>query len=191
MHRLRRGALLAAVAVVGALALSGCRSQPNVAVYVGHTSYSQQRVEKMASELEQRSPYKGGAARMTVAQWIVQRDVAKQMLTVRHIALPAVDLKDTAAKTKLPPGSELVKLFGEYQAYDGAIQQRATPTEPTPADLKELFNRAQTAGLVAKGSSQAAFTQGILAQNQELIASKIGIRNIYADGIKRGRVSVN
>src|SRR3954454_22347303 len=95
MHRLRRGALLAAVAVLGALALSGCRSQPGVAIYIGDTTYSQKRVEALVSELRTLPNFKAGDARALVTKWIVQRDVAKQMLTARHIALPPAQVQET------------------------------------------------------------------------------------------------
>jgi hypothetical protein len=191
MHRLRRGALLAAVAVAGTLALSGCRSQPSVAIYIGDTTYSQKRVEKLASELRAIPDFKTGDARKLVAQWIVKRDVAKQMLTVRHIALPPVALQETAQQTGLPATGELVKLYAEYQAFNGAIQQRATPAEPSDADFADLFKRAQAAGIVEKGSSEAAFKQGLGDQNTQLFETNLGIRNIYNDGIKRAHVAVN
>jgi hypothetical protein len=191
MHRLRRGALPAAVAVVGVLALSGCRSEPDVAIYINDATYSQQRVDKLAAELKAIPEFKTGDARKLVAQWIVKRDVAKQMLTVRKIALPPVQLQETAQQSGLPPTGELIKLYAEYQAYNGAIQQRATPAEPSPAEFTDLFKRAQAAGIVEKGSTEAAFRQGLGDQNLQLFATNLGIRNIYNDGIKRAHVTVN
>jgi hypothetical protein len=190
MHRLRRGALVAAVTVLGALALSGCRSQPSVAIYVGDTAYSQKRVERMAAELQKLPNYTKADTRRLVAQWIVQRDVAKRMLTVRHIALPAAQPDEVAKQAGLPANSELVRLYSEYQAFNGAIQQRATPAEPTEADFTDLYKRAKAAGIAA-GQSEAQFRQGLGDQNLQLFETNLGIRNIYQDGIKRANVTVN
>jgi hypothetical protein len=192
MHRLRRGALVAAVTVLGTLALSGCRSQPSVAIYIGDTTYSQKRVERMATELQKLPSYTKADTRRLVAQWIVQRDVAKQMLTVRKIALPPTQSDEISKESGLPANSELVRLYAEFRAYDAAIQYRATPTEPTEADFADLYKRAKAAGITG-GQSEAQFRQALSqqAQNLQLVETNLGFRNIYMDGIKRANVAVN
>jgi hypothetical protein len=191
MHRVRRVSLLAVLAVTGALALSGCRSQPSVAVYVGDTKYTQKQVETLATELKSIPEFKTGDARKLVTQWIVRRDVARKMLTDRRIALPEVKLQETAQSTGLPSSGDLVKLYAEYQAFNGAVQERATPAEPTDADYAELYRRAKLAGLVDANTPEAQFRQGLGEQNLQLFATNLGIRNIYLDGIKKAHVTVN
>jgi hypothetical protein len=191
MYRVRRVSLLAILAVVGALTLSGCRSQPSVAIYVGNTTYTQKQVEKLATELKAIPEFKTGDARKLVTQWIVRRDVARKMLTDRRIALPAVELQQAAQSTGLPATGALVKLYAEYQAFNGAIQERSTPAEPTDADFAELYRRAKLAGLVQPGTPEAQFRQGLGDQNLQLFATNLGIRNIYLDGIKKAHVTVN
>jgi hypothetical protein len=190
MYRLRRVSLLAVLAVAGALALSGCRSQPSVAIYVGDTTYTQRQVEKLATELTALPAFKTGDARKAVTQWIVQRDVAKKMLTDRRIALPPVEMR-AAQSAGLPANGALIKLYAEYQAFTGAVQQRATPAEPTEADFAELYRRAKLAGIVEPGTPEAQFRQSLGEQNLQLFATNLGIRNIYLDGIKKAHVTVN
>jgi hypothetical protein len=205
MQRARRVAFLAVLALVGGLALSGCRSQPNAAIYVGSTSYSQKQVDRLANQFLKLPNSTRAAARTTVAQWLVVRDLGKRLVAEKKWAAPEVDVAGTAeqfqtelqsadpnkAKQMVTDAGPLIKLVAEFAAYSGAVRQHAPPVEPTDADYADLYQRAKAASLVDPSQDEAAFRQGLNPQIAQTFASYLGARKLYTDAIKRANVVIN
>jgi polyhydroxyalkanoate synthesis regulator phasin len=191
MQRARRVALLVVLALVGALALTGCRSEPSAAIYVGSTTYTQKQVDKLADELKEASNFSRGEARHLVTEWIVVRDVAQRLVAEKQWAKPQVDLQETAQATGLPADAPLTKLYAEFQAYGGALQQHITPVTPTEADWADLYQRAQTAGLVDAKTPEPEFRQSLGPQNEQVFQANLGLRDLYNEAIKKADVVVN
>ena len=187
MHRARRVALVAALAVVGALGLTGCRSQPGVAAYVGSTSYTQKQVDKLAKTIPGIEAPQG---RQLVLSWLVQRDVAKRLVTDNGWAAPKVDL-EAANSSGLPPGGSITRLYAEFQAYYEAVQQHATPKQPTDADFADLYRRAKAAGLVQPGMQEAQYREALGPQNLQVLSNSLGVRSLFVDGIRKAHVTIN
>jgi hypothetical protein len=184
-------ALLAVLALVGALALTGCRSQPGAAIYVGSTVYTQKQVDKLAAELKDVPTLDPAQARHLVTQWIVMRDVAQKMTAQKGWAKPDVNVAETAQTAGLPPNAPLTKLFAEYQAYNGVVSQHAKSTLPNEADWAELYQRFKAAGLLAPTVTEESFRGDLKDQDLEVVASRLGVRALYAEGIKSAHVVVN
>lgn len=192
MQRARRLALVAVLALVGGLALAGCRSQPGAAIYVGSTRYSEKQVDKLADELKDIPSVGGqGNARHTIAEWIVSRDAARILVADKNWSAPKVDLQATAQQTGLRPDDPLTRLFAEYVAYNDVIQQHAAAVTPSDADWTDLYQRAVGAGLVKAGTPESQFRQSLGQQDQQVFTANLGLRDLYREAIKKANVSVN
>jgi hypothetical protein len=191
MHRARRVSLLAVLALAGTLALTGCRSQPDVAIYVGDRTYSQKQVDGMAKQLKAIPNFNAGNPQELVTQWIVLRDVGKKIVAEKKWPAPKVDTATLAEQTGQPAKSELVTLIAEFQAYQQALIGNVKPAAPTDADYAELHKRFVAAGLVDPSMDEQAFRKGLQGDDLDLVSTRLGLRNLYADGIKHAKVTVN
>jgi hypothetical protein len=205
MQRARRVAIVAVLALVGGLALAGCRSQPGAAIYVGAARYSEKYVDDLSEQFLKVPGFNRSAGRQTVAQWIVMRDLGKRMVADNGWPAPKVD-KDAAkgqfqdalqssdpatAQKTIDSIDPLIRLYAEFQGYNAATQQHAQPAQPTDADYADLYQRAKAAGLVEPGTDEAGYRQALGAQNDQLFRANIGLRNMYLETIKKANVSVN
>jgi hypothetical protein len=191
MHRARRVSLLAVLALAGTLALTGCRSEPDVAVYVGGTTYSQKQVEAMAKQLKAIPNIPAGDRHEAVTGWIVMRDVAKKIVAENKWPQPQVDTATLAAETGQPADSELIKLMAEYQAYNQALIGNVKPAAPTDAEYAELHKRFIAAGLMDASTDVATFRQRLQGDDLNLVSTRLGLQKMYTEGIKDARVTVN
>jgi hypothetical protein len=206
MQRARRPVLLAVLALVGTLALTGCRSQPSTALYVGGTSYSQKYVDGLADQLQKVSPasFSRGDGRQTIAQWLVERDLGKRMVADKHWPAPEVDEQSATAQIQdalqaggngdaraVEPLRPLIKLYAEYAAYRGAVQQHATPARPTDADYADLYQRFRAAGMLPPDVTEAKFRTGLSQQDQQMILPNLAMRNLYSEAVRKANVTVN
>jgi hypothetical protein len=205
MQRARRVALVAVLALVGGLALAGCRSQPGEAIYVGAAKYSQQYVDDLSEQLLKVPGFTLADGRQTIAQWIVMRDLGKRMVADNGWPAPSVDEEaatgqfQNALQANEPATAQktiasirpLIQLYAQYQGYNATAQQHAGPAQPTDADYADLYQRAKAAGLVDPGTDEAAYRQSLGAQNDQLFRANIGLRNMYLKTIKKANVSVN
>jgi hypothetical protein len=220
MQRVRRMAVLAVLTLAGALALTGCRSEPGIAIYVANARYSQQQVDEFADELAEIPGQSPGTSRQLIVQLLVQRDISKRLASAQRWDAPQIDtetltgqVRDGLLQTKQQEAATkgnanptdinqdvartlermrpLLQLVAESSAYSQLAEQHATPAKPTDADYAELYERAKVAGLVEKGQSESAYRQSLGDQNEQLLATRIGLRNMYADEIKRANVSIN
>ena len=205
MLRARRVTFVAALALAGGLALTGCRSQPGMALYVGSTSYTQKYVNGLADQLAHIPGYPKADARSQVVQWLVERDLDRRLVQRNGWPAPKVDvagatsqfeqalqISDTSAAKKTVAASQpLIKLFAEVNAYGQVTRQHAGTATPTAADNEDLYEHANAAGLVQGGQDEQAYISSLGAQNQQVFSSTIGLKNMYKSEVKRANVSVN
>jgi hypothetical protein len=191
MHRARRVSLLAVLALAGALALTGCRSQPSVAIYVGDTTYTQKQMDGLVDQFKKIQGADVASAPGRIAQWIVLRDVAKKIFAEKKWPQPKVDTAAVAEGAGLPADSPLVRLVAEYRAYDEALVGNVKPVAPTTADYTELRKRFIAAGLEQPSTDLAAFRQRLQGDDLNTISTRLGVRKLYEDGIKQAKVTVN
>jgi hypothetical protein len=193
MQRARRVALVAVLALVGGLALAGCRSQPGTAVNVGSAEYSEKQVNQLGDELAKAGSSAGSKsdARHTIVEWIVQRDAARRYVAEKQWETPAVDFEATAQQTGLPANDPLNKLFAEFRVYDGVVTQHAPDAEPSSAEWTDFYQRALAAGLIKGGLSEQQFRDSIGQNGEQSFRNALGRRNVYQEAIKKANVAVN
>jgi hypothetical protein len=204
MQRARRLAPLAALALVGTLALTGCRSQPGTAIYIGSTAYSETYVNGLAEQLQKLPGFTRGDGRTRATEWLVVRDLGKRMVAEKGWPAPEVDEQSAVTQIQgaLQAGGSggaqdirsfqpLIKVYAEYEAYRGALQQHAAPVELTNADYADLYQRYKAAGLLPANLDEAAFRQGLPQEDQQLIQPNLGLRELYNEAIRKASVRVN
>ncbi|MGC9666732.1 hypothetical protein ACNTMW_09265 [Planosporangium sp. 12N6] len=200
MQRARRLALIAVPALVGSLALTGCRSQPGTALYVGSAQYSEKYVDQLADQLGKVSALNRGDGRRTITQWLVERDLGKRLVADKHWPKPTVDEQAAASEIEnaLPasnrsvePLRPLIRLYAEYGAYRSAVQEHVAPAQPTDADYTELYQRYKDAGLLPAGMDEATFRSSLPDRDQQLIRPNLAIRELYREAIRKTNVTVN
>jgi hypothetical protein len=98
MQRARRSVQLVALALAGAATLTGCRSEPGVAIYLGGVRHTQREVDALAVQLRPLSSAGLGDARTRVVQWLVLRDLIKRTATAEKWGAAQVDVDGAASK---------------------------------------------------------------------------------------------
>ena len=199
MQRARRVAVVAVLAVLGALALAGCRSQPGVAYYIGDAKVSESRIDQLARDAKakvddynrklvdeqgpqaQLLPVPGGD---DIVAALVTREV------VRRVA-DELDARPESSGSPQGPQSEYNRADAETVAYLNAIavsMQDSRPPAPSDDDLRATFDRAVALRIVGPGDF-AQFKQEILqSPNVPLV---FAVRAKVMAAAARYRVTVN
>jgi hypothetical protein len=204
MQRARRVAAVAVLALVGGLMLTGCRSQPRAAVYVGSTRYTQKTVDELAKQLAKVPGFARGPSRQRIVQWLVMRDLGRRLVAANHWDQPKIDMTVATGQIQQAMGTDpaktakatatmqpLIKLYADFQGYNAVVQQHAGQTVPTEADYADLYARAKAAGLVPAGVDEAAYRTSLGDQNDQVFRSNIGLKALYAAEIKKAKVTIN
>lgn len=151
MSRRRLSVVLAAGALA-VLALAGCRVEPGKAAFVGGTAHSKTDVDQVLEQIEQDGiqidPAQKGRVRQLVVQDQVFVDVARRYATEHGYGEPTVDLAAAAQQfSPLPPRNAFVRLAAQTDAYRELLFSKAKPTNPTDAELREVYQNLVDSGL--------------------------------------------
>lgn len=192
---------MVAVAVLGGLGLTACRSQPSVAVYLGKTTISQAWVDQAALEVwdEVKSQQDGTQVATNLAEVrqavirtkildLIARDAAtRDGLT---IAEPTADEAEAAvgsmASSPKLAASDLVKLRVSAQAAMTAVQESLEPAEPTEADQREVYD-----SVVKQNLPVVPFEDAKPSIDKGLCGKQIALRDVLRQQIQRFDITVN
>jgi hypothetical protein len=190
MPRTRRFALVAALALLGALAMAGCgRSQPGTAAYVGDTRYTERQIDTIAGELRGSPAARDvGSPRTTAVGWLVLSDLARRAAAERSLEIPPADYAGYARQLDLPADAAAVKAVAEWVAVRDLIAERAEPVTPTDADIREAYNALRA----EPGAEQLTYEEVAdrLRQDPNLPVM-VAVRNMLRDAAGRHRLVVN
>lgn len=166
MLRTRRLVPLVLVAALGATALTGCRSEPWVAAYTAGRTVTEKDVDAIvddarakADELNRSNrraidPMTGEAVqpakapnRALVLQTMLANDIYRQLFAKRQLTpVEARAAAQFASSEGFPLdsryGTARVEMYGYLVAYIRSLQ----PTQPTEAELRDVYRRARVAG---------------------------------------------
>jgi hypothetical protein len=159
----RRLASVAALALVGGLALTGCQNAPSVAAQIGDFSITNERVDQIVDQIDgelatarkaQADPTAApttqlaglakeqiGGVRANVVQLAVFDEVARRMADDKHLTLPAQDYKASAEQYGLSESNPYVKLVVDSDGYRTLLLSSVTAKTPTEAELKSAYQR--------------------------------------------------
>jgi hypothetical protein len=189
MQRARRTALVAVLAVLGVVALTGCRTQPTVAAYVGDTRITEAQVNEVVDEVKPQVD-KGslGRARQEVVSWLVMGRVADQLVRDRGYPVAQPDYDALAQAARLPAKTKLSRVYGDLFVRMDALSNKLPPAQPTPADLRAIYEAQRAAGSIPPDMT---YEQAVSQIDPDQIARLVGLRNELRDQAVRMHVSVN
>jgi hypothetical protein len=170
MHRARRLASVAAVAVLGLTGLAACRSEPGVAVYLGDQRITEERVNAIAQEAQlpaataqpqepsaqPSAPAQPAVSRQDVVDLLVSLDLGKQIVAEKKLTVPdQVTPEQVAAELGVAPGSEYARMYGEWIDVAQAIMGAEQPAAPTDAQIMTVYEGLVEAGAIEPDLSLA------------------------------------
>ncbi|MFD0820814.1 hypothetical protein ACFQ0D_21455, partial [Micromonospora zhanjiangensis] len=186
--RARRLATIAAVAVMGALSLSGCGTDPDVALYVDGHSYSRAEVDAVAAEIpNQTKPEQVKLIRGQVVQLLAVRDSIARYAKNHDITVPAPDVAGYAQESGLPADKRHTELLAGIAASLTALQQAAPSVAPSEADQREALANSTVQGQPVTDQFEAV--QKYLGKEQ--LGKVVGVRNALREAFAEAKVTVN
>jgi hypothetical protein len=190
MQRVRRLASVAAVAAA-LLALSACRSHPNVAAYIGDEEVTEAQVTEVVEDLEQKLGEEAGVP-------LPARD-----RVVTLLVLDAVCAQVSAEKGYRPrmqyPVEYVVQQYG-LPADSTFVQRRAAletclsgfpaadPVAPTEDELADLVQRAREAGVIPE---ETPFAEAAQQLDGELLRGRLALRRVIVEAMAGYDITVN
>lgn len=208
MQRARRVAVTAVAAALAATGLAACQNQPGIAAYVGATRITEERVDsiwteardKLTASVQQTGAEQGGAAgpvqmpvtRQDVVTNLVGLDVLRGIARERNLTPAEVPAEGVSQSVGLPVDTEFVRIFAEYRSYLDAFAQTVQPAPVSDDDLRDVFERLRTGGgLSTPGDTFESFKASIGAEDQQVLAQNIGLRNALTEAAASAQARVN
>ena len=198
MQRARRVALLAALAVLGAASLAGCRTQPTVAAYLGDSKITEARVERIINEVRSELPAgQLGMYRQLVVSWLIGGNLASRINRDRGYPTLQPSYEELAAQAQpkvpahvgnKPQLTELAKIFGDWNAAGGTLLAKVKPAPLSEADKHAIFDRVAASGRLRPGTTYEQVADQI---DQPENGPFVGLRNELRDAAKGVHLSVN
>lgn len=213
MQRARRLASIAAIVVVGAIALSGCRSEPGVAAYLGDSEITEDRLTAIIDELrdgaeprasepaadpqasqDPMAPPQGPEeppplpSRSTVLSTLVVGGIC-ELLAADEGFQPQnqVTPEQVAPQLGISADSEYARKQAELYTCISGVPS-GTPVAPTEEDLTEIIERGRAAGVIPPDMPDADAKQRL---DSEQLRGALGSREVLADAVAAYDVTVN
>jgi hypothetical protein len=217
MQRARRFAFVAALTVAGLTALTGCRTNPEVAAYVGPDTYTEAQVtqiydnaydtlqaavreqaERQAAAQPAPSPSPSPAAvplpitRQDIVLALVGRELFKRAAGALGIAKVDVPPDQLVQQKRLPLESEFMQIWAEHEGYRFALLQKLPGKTPTEADLRDIYNRLVAGGLFDPATLPFNdFATRLPAEQREGAAALMALREAMQAQVREGDIVVN
>ncbi|MEV4414437.1 hypothetical protein [Catellatospora sp. NPDC049609] len=142
--------LTAAAGIFAAmLALAACRSNPNVAAYVGDQTFTEDQVTKLVDEVKSlpNMDPQNLPERYEVVQLLVMDKVCQQAAQTAGVTVPPPQTQSGQP--------ELALLQARMQACREALPSK--PVTPTDADLREVYDNGVAVGAIDPANPDNAF----------------------------------
>jgi hypothetical protein len=182
--RFRRLVPVAALAVLGLVALAGCQSTPGTAVALGDQRVTDAQIDDEARaasadflaanySAEQYPQLQDPAyMRLMFANLHAFNLLAEQYASDHGIVVPPRDYKTMAANYHLSVDNPFVRLTADHDAYAQALASKIKPATPTEQDLKDVYQKLVAAGFT---DAYASLRPQILQLPQ--LGSSVAVRN--------------
>jgi hypothetical protein len=147
----RRMVPVAALALLGALGLAGCRAQPTVAAYVENTKVTEKQVDDLVANATTAAakPEEQGTrapSRVDVVSTIVLNQLCDELQRKEGFAKPPVSTEQIRQSEGTPSVSEYAKIRANLWSCLSGVPVGSQ--EPTDAELRELYDLAKAAGAI-------------------------------------------
>jgi hypothetical protein len=196
-HRL---VLVAAVAMLGGLTLSGCQRDPAVAARVDGEVITEAQVDQIFNDsppqtLASASPTSGPAApsgsagitRADVVKTLVLDKLCENLRAKEQFRVAAVTPDQIAARDNVAATSPYAIQEAKTESCVSGAVATATPAKPTDEEVIDIYNRAKAAGIVDKPLSE--IKEGLSADSG--VQQYIGLKHALDRVIKSGSIELN
>jgi hypothetical protein len=190
MQRARLASIVV-IAAVGVLALSGCRSQPGVAAYIGAQQITENQVTGIVDDVKRKIPAGAQATPPT-------RDAVVSTLVLSDICQRLTAEKGLQPQGK-PPADQVAMLLG-VPVNSTYAQQRVDlygclsgvpagqPVAPTPQELAAVVARGKAGGVIPPNVPEQVAAQQL---DGTQLRAALASRKAIADAVARYAVTVN
>jgi hypothetical protein len=196
--------------------LSACRSEPDVAAYIGKSRITQARVDAVYADAERKlgtavdqvraqqsaSPdasappvpdeVKLPITRSDVLTALIGSDVLSALGKARNVKPAEVQTAAVAQQLGLPADAEYVSIYSTYRGYLSALLNGATPGQVSNDELRQVYDRFKAGGgLGPSPVSYEDFSSQLQPQDKEALARTVGLRDQLRTQTKDLNLSVN
>ncbi|GHJ46002.1 hypothetical protein Cs7R123_33440 [Catellatospora sp. TT07R-123] len=182
--------LIAAAGIATALlALAACRSNPDIAAYVGDQKLTEQQVTELLNDYAKAQgaqpgadPNAAGPSREAVVQLFVSDQLCQRITKQQG---------DTTPPASPPAGTpELLAIYQRVQTCKESL--KAEPVKPTEADLREVYDNGVAVKAIDPSDPNQSFDllKAKLADG-DYVSQALGKRKVLDDAAKAADVSVN
>jgi hypothetical protein len=196
MPRRRRLAAVAALGLLAAGVLAGCRSEPGAAVFVGNTRITNQQIDTGANSISGPSTSRDTILEAYVTDLtfiaLAERYAADHKITLKEVqpaelAQEAQQVEASGLTLSGGATNPVLKALSQASSDFQTLIQAAPAAAPTDADLMEIYNRAKAGGLT---TDTFEHDRTAIAQIQG-IGQAIGLRNELTKSAQKYAVKVN
>ncbi len=187
--RSRRVLAAAALTVCAGLALTGCRSQPGVAAYVGNETLTEAQVDAVVDNATSLVPQSEGShapTRSEVVETFVLTQTCERLRAEQGFALTAVSAAEVAQAQQVPAGSTYAQDRARMYSCLGGVKF-PDQTKPTEAEARDIYDRALKGGLNVGDWSEARD----LIINDAQLAQTVPVARELTKMVAAGDVTVN
>jgi hypothetical protein len=196
MQRVRRGALVAVLALVGAFVLTGCRSEPGIAAYVGDEKITVDRVDAVFNAVDQVNagrtaevePGPIPISRQFVLSLIVYGDLAQQVMDQKSLKESGQFLDIVAQNYGLPLDHPYTQLLGRYLDRINVLRHNAGSAQPPREGVLRYYQTLVGARLFTPGLSDDEAVQSL---NQPLVVADLNVQATLADLGNKTKLTIN
>ncbi|MGW4500833.1 hypothetical protein ACWENR_19740 [Micromonospora sp. NPDC004336] len=207
--RARRLIAAASVAALGLVSLAACgRSAPDVAVYVGDTTYSMSRVDEIYDDAQRTfgeavraqaartgatpSPdqLRAPVTRQDVVNLLVSIDLGKRVAAAKSISVrDQVGPEDLQQPLRVPAAAEYAKLWGEWVDISQALGERLPPGELSDDSVMAVYRALEKTGQIDSGLEVAQVRR--LFGDGGFVRSGAAVSAALQEEAERADLSVN
>ncbi|MEQ4302911.1 hypothetical protein ABNF97_16190 [Plantactinospora sp. B6F1] len=202
MQRVRRLASIAVIAVLGTTALSACRSDSSVAVYLGDKQITEEEVTSVLDDARSKvspsgqpgatpepgAPESKAPTRREVVTTLVMREVCLKLAADKGFKpSEQAPIEEIARVTGLPADSRYARLFSEVDACRAGIPV-TQPVAPTQEELMDVVARGRAAGVIPPDAKDGEAGQQL---DGDVLRRALTMRNALVEALESTDVTVN
>ncbi len=185
MQRARRVVVAALLSLAGGLVVTGCRSEPGVAVYVGGVRYTQEGVDRIVNPAEARKDAAVTVSPQWVVRLIVTRDLARQLAAEKNLTVEPIDVSGVL---NMKADDEYARLWTEVLSLEQALQRAVPPAEATDDDLRRFYQAGVASGLFRPDVPLDVVREEL---NGPELSALFRLRKAIVDAVQSRHVTVN
>ncbi|MCM0676974.1 hypothetical protein NCC78_20115 [Micromonospora phytophila] len=207
--RARRLIAAASVAALGVLSLGACgKSAPDVAAYVGDTTYSMSRVDAIYSDAQEtfgeavrKEAAQAGASpspeqlrskvtRQDVVNLLVSIELGKRVAAAKKLQVPdQITPEQLQQQLQMPATAEYAKLWGEWADISQVLGQQLPPGELSDDAVMAVYQALAKTGQIDSGLGVAQVRE--LFGDGGFVRSGAALSAALQDEAERVGTSVN